>query len=139
MATRYPITLKKYIRLYPIFAPILTLLVYGEAVFSLEAFGFFVGCILVMHALYYLRIRDYFVVVVGDDALQLFSLTGDKEEIAYTDLLGPFERNFGIVTYYTFLSAKNPNKKLIVTNYIENPERCLSEISAHILRVSRAA
>lgn len=138
MATRYPIALKKYIRLYPIFAPVLTVLFYLEDVFSLEAFGFLVGCILVMHALYYLRIRDYFVVVVGDESLQLFSLTGDKEEIAYTDLLGPFEKNLGIVTYYTFLSAKNPNKKLVVTNYIENPEKCLSEISAHILRVSRS-
>ena len=129
MATRYPIALKKFVRLYPIFAPILTILFYGDAVFSLEAFGFFVGSMAVMHLLYYLRIREYFVVVVADKSLQLFNLLGDKEEIAFTDLLGPFESNFWIVKYYTFVSAKNPNQKLIVTDYIENLEGFLTEIS----------
>lgn len=138
MATKYPIVLKKYIRLYAIFAPLLTIISYGSESFSLEALGFFIGCILVMHALYYLRVRDYFVVVVGDDALQLFSLTGEKEEIAYNDLVGPLERDFWIVKYYTFVSATNPHKKLVVTNYIENPERCLQEIADHIARVSRS-
>ncbi len=138
MATRYPIALKKFVRLYPIFAPLLTFITYGTEALSLEAISFCIACVGIMHALYYFRIRDYFVVVVGDEALQLFSLTGDKEEIAYTDLLGPLERDFWIIKYYTFVSAKNPNKKLIVTNYIENTETCLKEIADHMLAASRS-
>lgn len=138
MATTYPIALKKFVRLYPIFAPMLTFITYGTEIFSLEAISFCVACVGIMHALYYFRIRDYFVVVVGDAALQLFSLTGDKEEIAYTDLLGPFERDFWIIKYYTFVSAKDPNKKLIVTNYIENTEACLKDIADHMFAASRS-
>ena len=134
MATTYPIALKKYIRLYAVFPPLLTFSFYGVEDFSL---GFCVVVAAIMHALYYARVRKYFVVVVGNESLQLFSLLGQKEEIAYTDLTGPLERNFWIVRYYIFMSVKNPNKKLIVTNYIENIEQCLQEIAEHISRSAR--
>ena len=128
MATTYPIALKKYMRLYAIFPPLITYAFYGVENFSL---GFCFVIAAIMHLLYYFRVRKYFVVVVGDETLQLFNLLGTKEEIAYRDLLGPLERNFGIVRYYSFVNAKNPNQKLILTNYIENSDQCLQEISEH--------
>lgn len=126
MATTYPIALKKYMRLYAVFPPLLTFALYGGEHFSL---GFCIVIALIMHILYYARVRKYFVVVVGDQSLQLFSLLGTKEEIAYADLVGPLVRDLWLVRYYTFLNAKNPNQKLVITNYIENIEQCLTEIS----------
>ena len=134
MARTYPIALKKYMRLYAVFPPLLTFALYGLEDFSI---GFCIIIAALMHLVYYVRVRKYFVVVVGDEALQLFNIIGEKEEIAYPDLVGPLEQNFWIVRYYTFVSAKNPNKKLVVTNYIDNIEQCLKEISEHIARVSR--
>jgi len=121
-------------RLYAVFPPLLTFALYGLEDFSI---GFCIIIAALMHLVYYVRVRKYFVVVVGDEALQLFNIIGEKEEIAYPDLVGPLEQNFWIVRYYTFVSAKNPNKKLVVTNYIDNIEQCLKEISEHIARVSR--
>jgi len=134
VARTYPIALKKYMRLYAVFPPLLTFALYGLEDFSI---GFCIIIAALMHLVYYVRVRKYFVVVVGDEALQLFNIIGEKEEIAYPDLVGPLEQNFWIVRYYTFVSAKNPNKKLVVTNYIDNIEQCLKEISEHIARVSR--
>ena len=121
-------------RLYLIFPPLMTFALYGLENFSI---GFCFVIAAVMHALYYARVRKYFVTVVGDKSLQLYNMIGAKEEIPYTDLIGPLERNFWIVHYYVFVSAKNPNKKLTLTNYIENTEKCLQEISEHMARASR--
>ncbi len=126
MANSYPIALKKYMRLYAVFPPLLTFALYGWENFSL---GFCIVIALIMHILYYARVRKYFVVVVGDDSLQLFNILGTKEEIAFSDLVGPLVRDLWFVRYYTFLNASKPSQKLVITNYIENIEQCLAEIS----------
>lgn len=134
MATTYPIALKKYMRLYAVFPPLLSFAFYGLEDFSI---GFCVVIAAIMHVLYYLRVRKYFVVVVGDESLQLYNIIGAKEEIPYRDLVGPLVRDLWIVRYYSFVSATNPNVKLVITNYIEKPEQCLAEISEHMQCAAR--
>lgn len=137
MASTYPISLRKYVRLYALFPPLLTYILYGAEALTPDGVGFCIIIIVIMHLFYHVRVRKYFVVVVGDESLQLFDLLGHKQEIAYADLVGPLERNFGIIRYYTFVSAKNPAQSLVLTNYTEHIEQCLTEISEHISRVSR--
>ena len=136
MATTYHIELRKYMRLYAVLPPLITFILYGGDAFSGEGLGFLITGILAMHILYYWRVQKYFVVVVGDESLQLFGLLGHKEEIPYNDLAGPLERNLGIVRYYDFVSMKNPARKLVITNYTEKLDQCLAEIAAHIAKAS---
>lgn len=129
-AKTFHIELKKYVRLYAIFPPLLGFALYGTDMFSLEAIGFMIAAVVAMHILYYWRVYDYFVVVVADEGLQLFSLLGQKEEIAWKDLAGPLEKDFYIVKYYTFISTANSSKQLVVTSYTENLEECLNLIQS---------
>lgn len=139
MKTTYKIDLQKYMRLYLLVPPLMAYAVYGTALLTTEGLGFMLFCVAILHGLFYWRVRDGFAVVVGEDALELMSLTGQPERIAYTDLIGPIEKKMGLITYYQFMSAKNPMQKLVVTDYIENPQACLKQIAENQARISRSA
>lgn len=128
----YHIELKKYLRLYLVFPPLLAFIMYGGEMFSWEAGGFMVAVVMALHLLYYWRVYPHFTVVVADTGLRLFDLFGQKQEIAWDDLVGPLERDFYVVKYYTFVSAENPEKRLIITNYTEKTDACLAEIQTRM-------
>ncbi len=127
----FRISYKKYIRLYFVFPPILAW-VLTDSLRTIEALITMLFIVIAMHMLYVMRLYDYFAVVVGSDALKLYNLVGDEELIAYNDLLGPFIKDYYAVKYYTYVSAKQPQKKLTFNNFIEKPEECLALISSRM-------
>lgn len=59
---------------------------------------------------------------VTDTGLETTTLTGKKQSIPFTELLGPFEEKLPILQRHKFMSSRDPKLVIIVTSLTEGFE-----------------